>query len=104
MSKTAALHRGSHYEEEDVMPKRGDIVVERLTGKRAIVIRIEGEEITCRFADGRLDDRFAFELDPAVPLVESLLSLVFSLFGGPPRDRSAIGVNDRARPSLVRAL
>ena len=84
------------------MPKRGDIVVERLTGKRAIVIRIEGEEVTCRFADGRLDDRFAFELDPPVPFVESLLSLVLSLFGSAARERwSTAALNDR-RPSLVR--
>lgn len=86
------------------MPKRGDIVVERLTGRRAIVIRTEGEEVTCRFADGRLDDRFAFELDPTVPLVESFLSLVFSLFGAQVRERWAnTPINDRARPSLVRA-
>ena len=45
------------------MLERGDIVVERLTGKRAIVIRVASpEEVTCRFADGRLEERFAFEL------------------------------------------
>jgi hypothetical protein len=85
------------------MPKRGDIVFERLTGKRAIVIRTEGEEVTCRFADGRLDDRFVFELDAAMPLVESLLSFVLSLFGSVTRDRwSAAAVTDRVRPILVR--
>ena len=86
------------------MPKRGEIVVERLTGRRAIVIRAEGEEVTCRFANGRLDDRFAFELDPAVPFVESLLSLVVSLFGAQVRERwTNASINDRARPSLARA-
>ena len=38
-------------------PHRGDIVVERLTGKRAIVIQVQGEQVTCRFGDGRLEDR-----------------------------------------------
>jgi len=43
------------------MPQRGEIVVERLTSNRAIVIRVVSpEEVTCRFADGRLEDRFTF--------------------------------------------
>ena len=85
------------------MPKRGDIVIERLTGKRAIVIRIEGEEITCRFADGRLDDRFEFELDPTIPLVESILSFVISLLGPLSRERwPAAAVGAHVRPALVR--
>jgi len=47
------------------MPQRGEIVVERLTGNRAIVIRVVSpEEVTCRFADGRLEDRFTFVLEP----------------------------------------
>ncbi len=46
------------------MPQRGEIVVERLTGNRAMVIEVVSpEEITCRFADGRLEDRFTFEVD-----------------------------------------
>src|SRR5437016_13893257 len=50
---------------EVTMPQRGEIVVERLTGNRAIVIRVVSpEEVTCRFADGRLEDRFTFELEP----------------------------------------
>jgi len=37
------------------MPQPGDIVVERLTGNRAIVIRVASpEEMICRFGDGRL--------------------------------------------------
>ena len=79
-------------------------MIERLTGKRAIVIRIEGDEVTCRFADGRLDDRFVFELELAMPFVESVLSLVFSIFGSTStRERwAATGVAERGRPMLVR--
>jgi hypothetical protein len=84
------------------MPQRGDIVVERLTGKRAIVIQTNGEEITCRFADGRLDDRFAFELDPALPPLSSLLAFFGSLFGTTPRERSPVASGERPRPLLVR--
>ena len=85
------------------MPQRGDIVVERLTGKRAIVIQTNGEEITCRFADGRLDDRFAFELDPALPPLNSLLAFFGSLFGtATPRERPTVGSGERPRPLLVR--
>jgi len=51
------------------MPQRGEIVVERLTGNRAMVIDVVSpEEITCRFADGRLEDRFTFELEPLLSL------------------------------------
>src|SRR5438034_10248116 len=50
---------------EVCMPQRGEIVVERLTGNRAMVIHVVSpEEITCRFADGRLEDRFLFEVEP----------------------------------------
>ena len=51
------------------MPQRGEIVVERLTGNRAMVIRVlSPEEVTCRFGDGRLEDRFTFELEPLLSL------------------------------------
>ena len=51
------------------MPQRGEIVVERLTGNRAMVIDVVSpEEITCRFADGRLEDRFTFEVEPLLSL------------------------------------
>ena len=73
------------------MPQRGDIVVERLTGKRAIVIHVNSpDEVTCRFADGRLEDRYTFELDPVLPLLGSILSFVIALF-----------VNSRERPGSV---
>lgn len=62
------------------MPQRGDTVVERLTGKRAIVIRVtSAEEVTCRFVDGRLSDRFTFEREPPLSPLGSLL--VFFLSG-----------------------
>jgi hypothetical protein len=86
------------------MVKRGDIVVERLTGRRAIVIRVSGpeDEVTCRFGDGRLEERYAFELEPALSLVGSLLSFVLTLFVGQGRERPAPSVSDRVRPLLVR--
>jgi hypothetical protein len=85
------------------MPERGDIVVERLTGRRAIVIQVtSAEEVTCRFGDGRLEDRFAFELEPALPLFASLLAFMASLFAPPARERTAPQVGERVRPLLVR--
>src|SRR6059036_1701919 len=85
------------------MPQRGDIVVERLTGKRAIVIHVTGpEEVTCRFADGRLEDRYTFELDPWMPFLNWLMSLVMSISLSTPRERPASAVNERVRPLLVR--
>jgi hypothetical protein len=84
------------------MPQRGDIVVERLTGKRAIVIHVNGEELTCRFADGRLEDRFTFELEPALPPLNSLLAFLGSLFTATPRERPSLQAGERPRPLLVR--
>ena len=85
------------------MLQRGDIVVERLTGKRAIVIQVTSpEEFTCRFGDGRLEDRFDFELEPALPLIPSLLSLIASIFSTAPRERPVAAVSERVRPLLVR--
>jgi len=88
------------------MPERGEMVVERLTGNRAIVIRVEGqEEVTCRFRDGRLEYRYTFELEPtATPSVNSLISLILSPFTlllsliNRPRERTS----SRPRPLLVR--
>jgi hypothetical protein len=85
------------------MPQRGEIVVERLTGKRAIVIHVNGEELTCRFADGRLEDRFGFELDPALPPLNALVAFVGSLlWNAPPRERQQVAATERPRPLLVR--
>ena len=62
------------------VPQRGEIVVERLTGNRAMVIRVlNPEEITCRFGDGRLEDRFTFEFEP---LLSPLGSLVWFFLSG----------------------
>ena len=85
------------------MVQRGDIVVERLTGKRAIVILVaSAEEVTCRFGDGRLEDRYTFELEPALPVLGSLLAFVASLFTVAPRERPVATVSERVRPLLVR--
>jgi hypothetical protein len=81
-------------------PQRGDIVVERLTGKRAMVIQVQGEEVTCRFSDGRLEDRYSFELESSGPLMGWL-----SFFSAPswmrPSERVP-SIGDRKRPMLVR--
>ncbi len=85
------------------MLQRGDIVLERLTGKRAIVIAVvDAGEVTCRFADGRFDNRYTFELEPVVSFLNSLLSFVTALLGGGPRERSSPSVTDRVRPLLAR--
>src|SRR5262249_5046509 len=87
------LIRASH---EDIhpggtMPQRGDIVVERLTGKRAIVIHVNSpQEGTCPFAGWRLEDRNTCECDPVLPFLGSILSFVIALF-----------VNSRERPGSV---
>jgi len=63
------------------MPQRGEIMVERLTGNRAMVINVlSPEEITCRFADGRLEDRFTFELEPLLSPFGSLVWFFLSGF------------------------
>jgi len=83
------------------MFQRGDIVVERLTGKRAIVIEVPGEErVVCRYADGRSEDRFTFEVD--VP--PSFLDWLVGLFYGASRPREAprAAVATRPRPMIVR--
>ena len=59
------------------MPQRGEIVVERLTGNRVMVIDVVSpEEITCRFG-GRPaggSDRFTFKLEPLLSPFGSLVS------------------------------
>jgi len=85
------------------MADRGDIVVERLTGKRAIVIHVVGpEEVTCRFGDGRLEDRFTFELETPQPFLGSLLAAALAPFLGYPRVNPAPAVGSRVRPLILR--
>jgi hypothetical protein len=85
------------------MPKRGEIVVERLTGRRAIVIHVNGpEEVTCRFADGRLEDRFTFELEPMPSLMEAIAAFLLWPFTTRGRDTPAAAVQGRVRPMIVR--
>ena len=83
------------------MPQRGDIVLERLTGKRVIVIKVAGDEIMCRFDDGRKEERFAFELESPTSALGTLLSLIANLFRGRLRE-DASGVNERVRPLVLR--
>jgi hypothetical protein len=85
--------------------ERGDIVVERLTGTRVIIIRATptGDDFTVRFPDGRLEDRFAFELEQPQTLLDLLRDLVMSTLMWPTR---AIEYGPRAvrpRPQLVKA-
>jgi hypothetical protein len=89
---------------EATMLQRGDIVVERLTGKRAIVIQLAGpDQVTCRFEDGRPDDRYTFELEPAPTLFEWLLSIALLPFvSSRGRPRPSASVTERVRPMLVR--
>jgi len=77
------------------MLERGDIVVERLTGKRAIVINVAGEEIRCRFGDGRIDERFDFELEPMLPILQSLIAFLGTLLWSPPRERAQVATGER---------
>ena len=82
------------------MPQRGDIVVERLTGHRAIVIRVVSpEEVTCRFADGRLEERLTFELEQPLSPFGLLLAVFWSWWF---RQRPATSVRERPRPVLAR--
>ena len=85
------------------MLQPGDIVVERLTTRRAIVIHVTSPEeaVTLRFPDGRLEDRFVFELEQSIPFLSSLLSAFLALFVIPGRGRPG-AVGERARPILVR--
>jgi hypothetical protein len=88
---------------EEIMPQRGDIVVERLTGRRAIVIHVTGpEEFTCRFSDGRLEDRFAFELEPSPSSLASLLAFLLAPFVGRARENPPAPVGGRVRPLILR--
>src|SRR5207249_12155576 len=66
---------------EVTMLQRGEIVVERLTGNRAMVMRVLGlEGVTCRFADVRLEARFALELEPGLVPLGPVLCVVLSGF------------------------
>jgi hypothetical protein len=82
------------------MLQRGDIVVERLTGKRAIVINVASpDEVTCRFGDGRLEDRFVFELERPSSTLGWLGTVVGTLVRSP---EPPPAVSARVRPLVVR--
>jgi len=87
------------------MPQPGDIVVERLTGRRVIVITTStANELTVRFPDGRLEDRFVFELEQPQSLLDTLLGLLSLSLSLPSRagEYGPRVVRDRFRPQLVR--
>src|SRR3989454_11651322 len=66
---------------EVFMPQCGEIVIERLTGNRAMVIHVLSPgEIPCRFADGRLEDRFTFEVEPLLSPFGAVVWFVLSGF------------------------
>ena len=86
------------------MPQPGDIVVERLTGNRAIVIRVVSpEEMICRFRDGRFEERCTFELERPPSPFGSLLSFFVSSFLSWFRQSPAASVTERPRPALARS-
>src|SRR5437870_2694640 len=76
-------------------PQRGDIVLERLTGKRVIVIKVAGDEIMCRFDDGRKEERFAFELESPVSVLSTFLELLDAY------SEAVIGVVERVGPAVA---
>ena len=82
--------------------ERGEIVVERLTGTRVIIINATADELTVRFPDGRLEDRYAFEVEHPPTLLDVLRDLLAVSLVWPPR---AVDYGPRAvppRPQLVR--
>ena len=82
------------------MPQPGDIVIERLTGDRAIVIRVVSpEEVICRFRDGRFEERFTFELERPPSPFGSLVSFLVSAFLSGFRQGPAASVPERSRPA-----
>jgi len=84
--------------------ERGDIVVERLTGTRVIVINATpaADDLTVRFPDGRLEDRFAFELEQPQTLVDVLRELLTLSLLWPARAVEYGPRAVRSRPQLLR--
>ena len=82
------------------MFQRGDIVVERLTGRRAIVIEVPSDDrVVCRYADGRSEDRFTFEMDMPSSFLGWLVGL---LAPGRPLEAPPAALSGRVRPLIVR--
>ncbi len=82
--------------------ERGEIVVERLTGTRVMIINATADELTVRFPDGRLEDRFAFEVEQPQTLLDVLRDLLTLSLAWPTR---AVEYGPRGvppRPQLVR--
>ena len=82
--------------------ERGEIVVERLTGTRVIVISATDDEITVRFPDGRLQDRYAFEVGQPPTLLDLLRELLTLSLAWPVRAIEYGPQPVPPRPRLVR--
>jgi hypothetical protein len=93
---TTLLGQSRRTEAIIMLLRRGDIAIERLTGKRTMVIHVTGpDEVTCRFGDGRLEDRFVFELGPTPP---TWMDTLFSLITSPPFLSPFLGEGPKKRP------
>ena len=86
------------------MFRRGDILIERLAGKKAMAVDVPSPEvITCRFGDGRLEDRFVFEINAAPrSFLETLVSYAKSLLWTSPQEYRQPAVAAGGRPRLAR--
>jgi hypothetical protein len=89
--------------ETTMLLQRGDILVERLTGKRVMVIDVPApDEVTCRFSDGRLEGRFMCEVAiPQRSLLESFFSYAQTFLFAPQRTQLT-SVTTEGRPRLAR--
>ena len=84
--------------------ERGDIALERLTGTRVMVISATPtvDELTVRFPDGRLEDRFAFELEQPQTFLDVLRDLLTLSLTWPTRAIEYSPRTVHSRPQLVR--
>ena len=88
---------------EHVDGELGDILIERLTGKKVMVIDVpQTDEVTCRFSDGRLEGRFICEVAiPQRSLLESFFSYAMTFFAAPQKTQLT-PVTTEGRPRLTR--
>ena len=86
--------------------ERGDIAVERLTGTRVMIIHATpaADGLTVRFPDGRLEDRYAFELEQPQTIFDVLRDLVTLTITWPSRAIEYDPRAARSRPQLVRQV
>jgi hypothetical protein len=58
--------------------------------------------VTCRFGDGRLEDRFIFELESIPSPLGALVTFLAAPFVSRPRDNAPTMSSTRVRPLIVR--